>query len=169
LIRILTQLLQRPLFRRFPSLKDRFQSTVVAFLKQALIPTNKLVHDLVSMEANYINTGHPDFLNGHRAMAVIQERLNAKNNPGNTPANIASHDNKSRLGFSNPLSGSGSGSAGVNAAVPPGSNSAGNSPALNAFLDGSGEQANSTASFFGSFFASGTKKKKGSVMEAVSR
>jgi dynamin 1-like protein len=40
-------------------------------------PTNKLVRDLVAMEACYINTGHPDFLNGHRAMAIVNDRHNA--------------------------------------------------------------------------------------------
>jgi dynamin 1-like protein len=39
-------------------------------------PTNKLVADLVAMEACYINTGHPDFLNGHRAMAIVNEQRN---------------------------------------------------------------------------------------------
>lgn len=33
--------------------------------------------DLVSMEACYVNTGHPDFLNGHRAMAIVAEKSNA--------------------------------------------------------------------------------------------
>ena len=40
-------------------------------------PTNKLVKDLVAMESCYVNTGHPDFLNGHRAMAIVNERHNA--------------------------------------------------------------------------------------------
>jgi replication fork clamp-binding protein CrfC len=40
-------------------------------------PTNKLVRDLVAMEACYVNTGHPDFLNGHRAMAIVNDRHNA--------------------------------------------------------------------------------------------
>jgi dynamin 1-like protein len=30
------------------------------------------------MEACYINTGHPDFLNGHRAMTLINEKINPK-------------------------------------------------------------------------------------------
>lgn len=29
------------------------------------------------MQACYVNTTHPDFLNGHKAMAIVQERLNA--------------------------------------------------------------------------------------------
>lgn len=41
-----------------------------------MAPTNKLVTDLVAMEACYINTGHPDFLNGHRAMAIVNESRN---------------------------------------------------------------------------------------------
>lgn len=64
-------------------------------------PTNKLVTDLVScvterrslmllrMEACYINTGHPDFISGHKAMALVSDRLQA-----NKPA-PAAHDPKS--------------------------------------------------------------------------
>jgi vacuolar protein sorting-associated protein 1 len=29
------------------------------------------------MQACYVNTTHPDFINGHKAMAIVQERLNA--------------------------------------------------------------------------------------------
>ncbi|BFZ54610.1 vacuolar protein sorting-associated protein 1 [Savitreella phatthalungensis] len=77
LTRILTQLLAKPVFKRYPALKEKFHSVVIAFFKAAMTPTNKLVSDLVSMEACYINTGHPDFLNGHRAMAIVNENRNA--------------------------------------------------------------------------------------------
>ena len=66
LVRILSQLLTKAMFRRYPSLKEKFHAVVVSFFKKAMEPTNKLVRDLVAMEACYINTGHPDFLNGHR-------------------------------------------------------------------------------------------------------
>ena len=66
LVRILSQLLNKPMFRRYPSLKEKFHAVVVSFFKKVTDPTNKLVRDLVAMEACYINTGHPDFLNGHR-------------------------------------------------------------------------------------------------------
>ncbi|KAF9206110.1 vacuolar protein sorting-associated protein 1 [Haplosporangium sp. Z 27] len=81
LVRILTQLLAKQLFKRFPQLKDRFYEVVINFLRKRLNPTNKLVLDLISMEGCYINTGHPDFLNGHKAMAVINERVNQAKNP----------------------------------------------------------------------------------------
>ena len=76
LVRILTQLLGKQLFRRYPQLKEKFHQVVILFFKKVMDPTNKLVKDLVNMESTYINTGHPDFLNGHRAMAIVNERHN---------------------------------------------------------------------------------------------
>ncbi|KAF9954869.1 vacuolar protein sorting-associated protein 1, partial [Modicella reniformis] len=81
LVRILTQLLSKQLFKRFPQLKDRFYQVVINFFRKQLNPTNKLVQDLISMESCYINTGHPDFLNGHKAMAIISDRMNQAKNP----------------------------------------------------------------------------------------
>lgn len=75
LVRILTQLLNKPLFRRYPSLKEKCHAVVITFFKKVLDPTNKLVKDLVAMESCYINTGHPDFLNGHRVGCVISQIL----------------------------------------------------------------------------------------------
>lgn len=77
LVRILGQLLQKPFFRRYPQLKEKFHAVVISFFRKSMDPTNKLVKDLVAMEACYINTGHPDFLNGHRAMAIVNDRHNA--------------------------------------------------------------------------------------------
>lgn len=58
-------------------LKEKFSQVVISFFKKAMTPTNKLVTDLVAMESCYINTGHPDFLNGHRAMAIVNEKHNS--------------------------------------------------------------------------------------------
>lgn len=66
LVRILSTLLGKTLYRRYPGLKEKMHGVVIAFFKKAMEPTNKLVRDLVAMEACYVNTGHPDFLNGHR-------------------------------------------------------------------------------------------------------
>ncbi|KAK0754556.1 Dynamin central region-domain-containing protein [Schizothecium vesticola] len=101
LVRILTQLLSKNLYRRYPSLKEKIHAVVIGFFKKAMDPTNKLVRDLVSMESCYINTGHPDFLNGHRAMAIVNEKHNptrpvqvdpktGKPLPASTPARAAS-------------------------------------------------------------------------------
>ncbi|KAF8267575.1 Dynamin central region-domain-containing protein [Lactarius quietus] len=78
LIRILGQLLSKiQAFRRYPALRERFNSVVVNFFKTAMTPTTKLVSDMVAMQACYVNTTHPDFLNGHKAMALVTDRLNA--------------------------------------------------------------------------------------------
>lgn len=73
LVRILGQLLTKGVYRRYPSLKEKFHGVVIGFFKKAIEPTNKLVRDLVAMEATYVNTGHPDFLNGHRVSDVISQ------------------------------------------------------------------------------------------------
>lgn len=90
-------------FKRYPQLKERFYSVVISFYKKAMQPTNKLVTDLVlcvlflrfaalrdrrarRMEACYINTGHPDFISGHKAMAIVNDRINAsKPAPASAP------------------------------------------------------------------------------------
>ncbi|KAL4782813.1 vacuolar ATP synthase catalytic subunit A [Aspergillus varians] len=77
LVRILGQLLNKQLFRRYPMLKEKFHAVVISFFKKSMEPTNKLVRDLIAMESTYINTAHPDFLNGHRAMTIVNERHSA--------------------------------------------------------------------------------------------
>ena len=68
LVRILGQLLNKPLFRRYPQLKEKVHTVVIGYFKRATEPTNKLVRDMVAMEACYVNTGLPDFLNGSRVI-----------------------------------------------------------------------------------------------------
>ncbi|PFH52461.1 hypothetical protein AMATHDRAFT_74250 [Amanita thiersii Skay4041] len=92
LIRILGQLLAKvQTFRRYPALRDRFSQVVVNFFKKSMTPTLKLVQDLVAMQACYVNTTHPDFINGHKATAIVNERLSAKqaaNDPKSSRAQV---------------------------------------------------------------------------------
>ncbi|KAJ7025646.1 Dynamin central region-domain-containing protein [Mycena alexandri] len=77
LIRIQGELLAKmSAFRRYPALCERFNSVVVGFLKKSMGPTIKLVSNLVAMQACYINTMHPEFIGGHKATSVANERLN---------------------------------------------------------------------------------------------
>jgi dynamin 1-like protein len=48
LVRILGQLLNKQLFKRFPALKERFYQVVLNYFKKSMAPTNKLVADLVT-------------------------------------------------------------------------------------------------------------------------
>ena len=136
LVRILNQLLNKQTFRRYPQLKERMYQVVIAFFKKVIGSTNKLVTDLVSMESCYINTGHPDFLNGHRAMAMVNERHSSSR-----PVQVDPKTGK-------PLP---PGVAGRDSPAPAPSS-------LDAMND-------SNSGFFGSFFASKNKKKM-AAMEA---
>ncbi|KAJ3261875.1 vacuolar protein sorting-associated protein 1 [Chytriomyces hyalinus] len=78
LVRILNRLLQKPVFKRFPALREKLYNVVINFFKKSMAPTNKLVSDLIAAEATYINTGHPDFIPGHKAMGIVTERVNAQ-------------------------------------------------------------------------------------------
>lgn len=63
----------------------------VNFFKNAMNPTLKLFGDKVScvsfvpfsmpVQECYDNTTHPDFLNDHKAMAIVQDRLNENKPP----------------------------------------------------------------------------------------
>ncbi|CDZ97283.1 dynamin gtpase [Phaffia rhodozyma] len=78
LIRILGQILTKiQAFKRYPALKDQFNATVIQFFRDSMVPTTKLVTDMVQMQACYVNTTHPDFLNGHKAMSLVTDRMNA--------------------------------------------------------------------------------------------
>ncbi|WVQ78756.1 hypothetical protein IAT38_000844 [Cryptococcus sp. DSM 104549] len=82
LIRILGHLLGKTqTFKRYPELKDRFNLVVISFFKNCMTPTNKLVSDMVAMQACYVNTTHPDFIGGHKAMALVTDRMNANKPP----------------------------------------------------------------------------------------
>ena len=82
LSRIINQLLQKPVFKRFPLLKERFYSSVMNFFKKCMDPTTKFVQSLVNAEMAYVNTVHPDFLSSHRALAIVTDKMNS-NNPQN--------------------------------------------------------------------------------------
>ncbi|KAI9227197.1 MAG: Dynamin central region-domain-containing protein [Piptocephalis tieghemiana] len=140
LCRILNQLLNKPLFKRFPELRDRFHSVVIAFYKRALQPTNKLVQDLIAMEATYINTGHPDFLGGHRAMAVVQERMSTRNGGA------------AQTG--------GPGNSVPDRSTPTTGGKTANADTINGFIDDPNQGSANTSGFFGSFFSSSAAKKK---------
>ena len=94
LIRILAQLLQKPIFRRFPGLKERFNSSVISFFKRGLEPTNKLVSSVVSAETCYINTVHPDFISGHRTMAIVYDKLQLNNSKSKDGKDSKEEDKK---------------------------------------------------------------------------
>ena len=94
LVRILNSLLQKPVFKRFPALREKFYGVVIRYFQKCMTPTQKLCSDIIAAEQTYINTGHPEFITGHRAMAVVVDRVNAKNNPPPIMDQLQGKDNK---------------------------------------------------------------------------
>ncbi|KAJ3266140.1 vacuolar protein sorting-associated protein 1 [Chytriomyces hyalinus] len=101
----------------------------------------------LSAEATYINTGHPDFIPGHKAMGIVTERVNAQ-----------------KSGILSSVTGGGPGGSSNDPRNPPIPNRQGSGPQpppRDPQLDllNQGQQ---DGSFFSSFFA---KKKKPGVLE----
>ena len=78
-------------FQRFPTLRERMNSVVMGLIRRRLPITNQMVENLISIELAYINTNHPDFVDGTRAayelymlsqtqkkQASLQRQLNEK-------------------------------------------------------------------------------------------
>lgn len=59
--------------QRFPGLREKVLQVAHGVIKNCLKPTNRMVSDLIRIELAHINTDHPDFIGGPRAMSRIQE------------------------------------------------------------------------------------------------
>lgn len=78
LVRILKQIISHPKYSRYPGLREALSNYFVQFLKEAIIPTNEFVLDVIRSEQTYINTAHPDLLKGSQAMATVEEKLHPR-------------------------------------------------------------------------------------------
>lgn len=72
--------------QRFPILRDRMVEVVSLLLKRCVGPTQMMVGNLVKIELAYINTSHPDFIGGSRAVARLMEKVGKETSrPPQTP------------------------------------------------------------------------------------
>lgn len=104
LVRIINTILQKPIYKRYPNLKEQLNVAIIQFLKGCVSPTSKLVTDLVNMESSYVNTAHPDFISGHTAIAMVNEKMHPtkidpKTGKPLTPQPSASPEPESNSGF----------------------------------------------------------------------
>ncbi|XP_024358136.1 dynamin-related protein 3A isoform X2 [Physcomitrium patens] len=62
--------------QRFPHLRRRIEEVVASFLREGLSPAETMIGHLIEMEMDYINTSHPAFIGGSKAveMALNQQR-----------------------------------------------------------------------------------------------
>ena len=62
---------QLPEMNRFTLLRDKMLEVVKVVLRKCLKPTKELISNLIRCELAYINTNHPDFIGGSRAISAI--------------------------------------------------------------------------------------------------
>ena len=61
--------------QRFRVLQDRIVEVVTDLLRSRRPPTNVMIRNLIEIETAYINTAHPDFVGGTRALEQMFEKV----------------------------------------------------------------------------------------------
>ncbi len=61
--------------QRFEQLRDSIVDVVNVMLRERLIPTQTMISNLIKIELAHINTSHPDFIGGSRAVSQLMERM----------------------------------------------------------------------------------------------
>jgi dynamin 1-like protein len=103
--------------KRFEQLRDSIIDVVNQLLRERLVPTQRMISDLVRIELAHINTSHPDFIGGSRAVSQLMERMHEESVKKGKAGGSASRNNdraaaagvRSSSGGSSGGSGSGGG------------------------------------------------------------
>jgi dynamin 1-like protein len=75
---------------RFPVLRDRMVEVVLQLLRRCVGPTQLMVANLIKIELAYVNTSHPDFIGGSKAVASLMGKLGKENDRTKNPATSSS-------------------------------------------------------------------------------
>lgn len=78
LVRMLKQIISQTKYSRYPTLREAISTQFIEYMKEAIVPTNEFVVDIIKSEQTYINTAHPDLLKGSQAMAMVEEKLHPR-------------------------------------------------------------------------------------------
>ena len=70
---------ETPEIMRFTNLRDQIVDVVNNMLRNRLVPTQNMISNLIMIELAHINTSHPDFIGGSRAVAQLMERMHREN------------------------------------------------------------------------------------------
>ncbi|MCO5576379.1 hypothetical protein L7F22_030189 [Adiantum nelumboides] len=61
--------------QRFPVLRRRIEEVMSGFLREGLAPAETMICHLIEMEMDYINTSHPAFISGNKAVEVATHHI----------------------------------------------------------------------------------------------
>ncbi|PHT40095.1 hypothetical protein CQW23_18949 [Capsicum baccatum] len=67
--------------RRFSELRSRLEDVTARFLRDSVKPAERMITNLIDMEMDYINSSHPNFIGGTKAVDMAQSELKAMQVP----------------------------------------------------------------------------------------
>ena len=72
---MMSNCVRREVSKQFPKLADAIEEATREFLKNGLDPAESMITNLVDCQLAHINTTHPDFIGGAKALGVAQAQL----------------------------------------------------------------------------------------------
>ncbi|CAI9104133.1 OLC1v1002754C1 [Oldenlandia corymbosa var. corymbosa] len=60
--------------QRFPVLRKRMDEVIGNFLREGLEPSETMIGHIIEMEMDYINTSHPNFIGGSKAIEIARQQ-----------------------------------------------------------------------------------------------
>ncbi|XP_015892522.1 dynamin-related protein 3A isoform X2 [Ziziphus jujuba] len=67
--------------QRFPVLRKRMDEVIGNFLREGLEPSETMIGHIVEMEMDYINTSHPNFVGGSKAVEIALQQVKSSRIP----------------------------------------------------------------------------------------
>ncbi|KAJ0009703.1 hypothetical protein Pint_33471 [Pistacia integerrima] len=67
--------------QRFPVLRKRMDEVIGNFLREGLEPSETMIGHIIEMEMDYINTSHPNFIGGSKAVEVALQQIKSTKIP----------------------------------------------------------------------------------------
>ncbi|KAI4296450.1 hypothetical protein L6164_036406 [Bauhinia variegata] len=67
--------------QRFPFLRKRMDEVIGHFLREGLEPSENMIGHIIEMEMDYINTSHPNFIGGSKALELAVQQTKSSRVP----------------------------------------------------------------------------------------
>lgn len=64
--------------QRFPILRKRMDEVIGSFLREGLQPAEAMIGHIIEMEMDYINTSHPNFVGGAKAVEIASQHIKSR-------------------------------------------------------------------------------------------
>jgi len=91
ILRLLSQL-ENKVFAQYRNVREAVAESAAQLVSSLKEPTGQMIHNLIRIELSHINTSHPDFIGGDRAIAMTTEKImQKKQRAGQVPSSPSSN------------------------------------------------------------------------------